>query len=234
MSSIIKNFIERLSTEKKTRILAFGSSNTERHISGMNWFDCFELAVKEKYGRFHTCINTGIGGDTSRGLLERFETDAALYKPHLAFLTIGGNDSSPAQNIDATEFKSNLKELHRRFDAINCNVIFQTYYSPNPDICSAEHLKIFYHYTNIVRETAAETNSELIDHLLRWERLRKNYHDVYINLMRDGFHVEANGNKVMGLDIARRFGIILNKADPKNWTEALAVQNLMDELENKA
>jgi len=234
MTSIIKKFIKRLSSEKRTRILAFGSSNTERRLSGMHWFDCFELAVKEKYGRPHTCINTGIGGDSSRGLLERFESDAALYKPHLAFITIGGNDSNPGKDIDAVEFRENLKELHHRFSAINCDVIFQTYYSPDPGVCSAEHLKIFYHYTDITRETAAETNSELIDHLVRWERLRERHNDVYINLMRDGFHVKANGNKVMGLDIARRFGIDLNETEPGYWNEALAVQKLMDELENKS
>ncbi len=234
MSAIIENFIKKLSLEKRTRVLAFGSSNTERRISGMTWFDCFDLAVKKKYNRIHTCINTGIGGDTSRGLLERFEDDVALYKPHLAFLTIGGNDSNPPQNIDAVEFRENLIELYCRFSEIGCDLIFQTYYSPNPELCDAKHIKTFYHYSNITREVAAETNSDLIDHLVRWESLRKKHNDVYMNLMLDAFHVEAVGNKIMGLDIARRFDLDFNAIKSEGWNEALAVQKLMDELENNA
>ena len=234
MSAVIDKFIERMSLGKRTRILAFGSSNTERRISGMTWFDCFELAVREKYGRPHTCINTGIGGDTSRGLLERFEYDAALYKPHLAFLTIGGNDSNPPKELKAVEFRENLMELYCRFSAIGCELVFQTYYSPTPELCDAEHIKNFYHYSDIVREVAAETNSELIDHLVRWERLRKKHYDVYINLMLDAFHVDPIGNKIIGLDIARRFNLDFVPGKREDWNEALAVQKLMDELENSA
>ena len=38
----------------KTRILAFGSSNTERLVPGMHWFDVFDLAVHNTYGCIHT------------------------------------------------------------------------------------------------------------------------------------------------------------------------------------
>ena len=79
MSTVIKDFIEGFSNKKRSRILSFGSSNTERYLPGLHWFDCFELALKQKYGRIHTCINTGLSGDTSRGLLERFEDDAAFF-----------------------------------------------------------------------------------------------------------------------------------------------------------
>lgn len=234
MSSVITKFIEGFSAEKRSRVLAFGSSNTERYLPDMHWFDCFELAIRQKNGRVHTCINTGIGGDTSRGLLERFEEDAALYKPQLVFITIGGNDANPEKNINSTEFKSNIKELHRRFSAMNCGIIFQTYYSPAPELCDLERLKTFYAYMDIVRETAVETNSMLIDHLARWERLRLKHHDIYINLMRDGFHVNPAGNKVMGVDIARHFGVDLSKSEFNIWTEALEIQKIMDDLENNA
>ena len=231
MSDVIKNLLDRLEARKKTRILAFGSSNTERYLPSLHWFDCFELAIKQKYNRIHTCINTGIGGDTSRGLLERFEEDATLYKPHMVFITIGGNDGNPTKNIDATEFRANLKELHRRFEAMGCGVVFQTYYAPDPDSCEPERLKNIYHYMDIVRETAAETNSMLIDHLLRWERLRVKHHDIYINLMRDGLHVNERGNKVMGVDIARHLNIEFSNTELDCWAEAFLVQQIMDKLE---
>lgn len=230
MSSVIKNLLERLAGGKRTRLLAFGSSNTERYLPGQHWFDCLELAVRQKYGRAHTCINTGISGDTSRDLVERFADDAALYKPQLVFITIGGNDANPERQINAAEFRSNLQELHSRFAAMACGVVFQTYYAPDPDTCETERLKIFYHYMDIVRELAAETDSALIDHLVRWERLRLKHHDIYIKLMRDAFHVMPGGNKVIGVDIARHFGIDLSKSEFDCWDEALKIQKIMDEL----
>jgi len=230
MSLVIKDFIKGFSTEKRSRILAYGSSNTERYLPGLHWFDCFELAIRQKYGRVHTCINTGLSGDTSRGLLQRFKDDAAFYDPNLVFITIGGNDCNPEQNLDIVEFRSNLIALYRSFSAFDCGVIFQTYYSPDPDECETEHINKFYDYTDVVREVAEETGSMLIDHLFRWERLRINYNDIYKNLMRDGFHVKPNGNKVMGVDIARHFGVDLRESELDGWEEALAVQELMDEL----
>lgn len=233
MLDIIKKFIDGFNVEKRTRILAFGSSNTERYLPGLHWFDCFELAIRQKYGRVHSCVNSGISGDTSRDLLERFENDAAFYQPRLVFITIGGNDCNPEKNLNIIEFRSNLKELHRRFAAMDCAVIFQTYYSPDPDDCDSERLNIFYKYSELVRETATETNSGLIDHLKRWERLRLNHRDIYKNLMRDGFHVNPKGNKVIGVDIARHFGIDLSKSELGGWDDALAIQKLMDELDNE-
>jgi lysophospholipase L1-like esterase len=230
MSSVITKFIEGFSDEKRTRVLAFGSSNTDRYLPGLHWFDCFELAIRQKYDRVHTCINTGISGDTSRGLLERFNNDAAFYKPQLAFITIGGNDCNPEKNIDIVEFKSNLEELYRRFSEMDCAVIFQTYYSPDPDDCDAERLNNFYKYSDVVREVAKENDSLLIDHLKRWETLRLNNNNIYKSLMLNGFHVNPDGNKVMGVDIARHFGIDLSKSELGCWNKALVIQKIMDEL----
>ena len=231
MTTVVKDFINGLSAERRTRVLAYGSSNTERYLPDSHWFDCFELAVRQNHGRVHTFINTGLSGDTSRGLLERFENDAEFFKPQLVFITIGGNDGNPIRNINPVEFRENLKELHRRFSAMNCGVVFQTYYAPDPDDCEAERLKNIYDYMDIVRETAAETDSFLIDHMVRWERLRLKHHDVYIDLMRDGLHVNEDGNKVMGVDIARHFGIDFGKSEIGNWDKPLKIQKIMDGLE---
>ena len=87
---------------------------------------------------------------------------------------------------------------------------------------------------DVVREIAEETDSAIIDHLLRWERLRINYNDLYKTLMRDGFHVNPKGNKVLGVDIARHFGIDFNESALDAWGEVLAIQELMDELEKNS
>jgi lysophospholipase L1-like esterase len=231
MSTVIKDFIAKLKTGDRKRILAYGSSNTERYLPGLHWFDCFEIAIREKYGRVHTCVNTGLSGDTSRGLLERFERDAEFYKPDLAFITIGGNDCNPDKNIPAAKYRENLLELHRRFTAMGCGVIFQTYYDFDPDNCESERYKDFTAYMEIVREVAAATDSGLIDHLRRWGKLRLQHHDIYISLMLNAMHVNTAGNKLMGIDIARNFSVDLSKTAYGNWDETLNLQKIMDELE---
>lgn len=230
MTDPIRQAVKLFESRARTRALAFGSSNTERFLPGMHWFDCFDLAVRQKYGRILTCINTGISGNTTADLLARFEDDAARYRPRLAFVTIGGNDCNPAKDIDDATFANNLRELHRRFTALDCMVIFQTYYAPNPDGVEPARLQNFYRYMDLVRAAAAATGSALIDHLRRWEALRRAEPQKYIGLMRDGFHVNPRGNMVLGVDIARRFGASPGPADPDCWGEALAIQAAMDRL----
>ena len=141
----------RLRAGQKTRFLAFGSSNTERILPGMHWFDVFDLAVGNTYGRIHHCINTGIGGHTSKDLLDRFEEDAAFYKPHMVFITVGGNDSNPDRKLSEEQFTYNLQELHRRFWRMGTAVVFQTYYAPICENCPDAHMEKFYRYMDIIR-----------------------------------------------------------------------------------
>jgi lysophospholipase L1-like esterase len=212
---------------EKVRVLAFGSSNTERFISGMHWFDCFELGIKNKYGRVHHCINSGIGGETSNDLLGRFESDAEFYRPDMVFITIGGNDANPEKNLDAHQFEKNLSELYSKFNAIGCFVVFQTYYAPISAELSHEHYSTFCRYMDIVREVAGKTDSGLIDHFKYWLQLEQNMPEKHRELMNDAFHVNAIGNMVLGLYIARHFKC---EQDDSFYDEAVSYMELMDEL----
>lgn len=225
---VIEALQARFRAGLKTRILAFGSSNTEHFLPGMHWFHVFELALQNTHGRIHHCINTGIGGNTSRQLLARFDDDAAFYRPHLAFITIGGNDANPVNGLSRDMFETNLRELHRRFAGMGTAVVFQTYYAPNPALCG--DLQPFYNLMDTVRTVAADTNSGLIDHLARWEPFRQACPERYLPLMQDGFHLNRRGNLVFGLDMARAFGFSTAPGATDFWGEAMDVQKKMDEL----
>lgn len=219
----------RFKAQVRTRVLAFGSSNTQRRLPGMHWFDVFELAIHNTCGKILYCINTGIGGNATTDLLKRFDDDAGLYQPHLVFITIGGNDY--IRGMSETEFEVNLRELHRRFSNKGCMVVFQTYYSPDP--ARNGDLTLFYRLMDTVREVAKSTNSGLVDHLKRWELFRKAYPELYLKMMQDGFHVNCYGNMLMGLDIGRCFGAKVNTsvAPTGFWDESLKTQILIDNLE---
>lgn len=215
------------------RVLMYGSSNTEHINSGMHWAEVFDLVLRNNYGRPHRTINCGIGGDTSRGLLNRFSYDAELYKPQLAFITIGGNDCNPANEISPDQFQNNLFELHKRFTAMNCLVFYQTYYAADLSrIMDRSYYDNFMDYMQIVREVAAETGAGLIDHNKRWERFRVAHPAKYKTLMRDAMHLNYRGNMVMGLDMGRKFGLEVEHGDAMGfWDETFEVLEMMDKLD---
>lgn len=229
MNTQIVSRLDELAKAGRVRILAYGSSNTSRRIPGMHWLDCVQLGFCRKYGPVGHFINTGIGGNTSRDLLQRFDSDAAQHTPHITFLTIGGNDS---RTMSEDEFEANLHSLHQRFEKIGTHVIFQTYYAP--DSTTEEPHTSFYNLSECVRRVAAATNSSLIDNLSRWLPIREQHYDAYQDLMMDAFHLTERGNKVYGFDIARSIGCPVEPVEPVEpfWTEAIHFQKLMDALGN--
>lgn len=228
MDAILQRFIEG----RRTRIVAFGSSNTERRIHGLHWFDWLDLGIKQTYGRVHHCINAGLGGDTSRELLQRFDEDVAFYQPHVVFITIGGNDSKPDSGIDAEEFRRHLLELYGRIQALDARTIFQTYYSADVVGLGEAHGMRFLAFMDIIREVAAEAGALLVDHHRRWEPLRMCDADTYRRMMIDPLHVNALGNMVLGLDLLRVFQVQLDGAQQQFCAEGLRIQQQMDALKS--
>jgi lysophospholipase L1-like esterase len=230
MLDAIREITERLQTAPRTRVVAFGSSNTERRIEGLHWFDWLELGIKQTYGRVHTFINTGLGGDTSRGLLQRFETDVALYAPHVVFVTIGGNDAAPESGIDEPDYRRNLITLVDQIRALEATPVLQTYYAADIANLGAQHGARFLRYMAVVREIAATAGVPLIDHHRRWEPVRVRYPTLYRSLMRDALHVNPLGNMVIGLDLIRAFGASLDPDQSAFCTRGIWYQTVMDQL----
>jgi lysophospholipase L1-like esterase len=226
---VIPHFTARLAEQTPSRVVAFGSSNTERRQTGMHWFDLFELGCRLNYWDTPlACINSGRGGDTTDDLLTRFERDCLAYRPHLVFLTIGGNDSSLYRAVTPEAFRANLLTLIDGLRAIDCEVVLQTYYACEVTAMEPGHATRLLAFMDIIRAVSAEPECGLVDHLAQWEPLRQAAHDVYGRLMNDAMHVNELGNLVMGLEIARAFAFTL--PDEPHLREARALQTLMDRL----
>ncbi|MBN1639864.1 MAG: SGNH/GDSL hydrolase family protein [Anaerolineae bacterium] len=222
--------LDRLRAGQRTRLVAFGSSNTERRIQGLHWFDWLDLALKHTHGRVHHMINAGLGGDTTRGLIRRFDEDVALYQPHGVLVTIGGNDANPESGIDDREYARNLGEIVARLQDLGASVFLQTYYSADIARMAPGHGAAFLRYMEIVRRTAAETGVALIDHHRRWEPLRLTHPDRYRRLMIDPLHVNALGNTVIGLDLVRAFGAQLPEDQLAHCAAGRGYQQVLDHL----
>ncbi len=229
----IETIISRFQTEPRTRIVAFGSSNTDRRIHGLHWFDWLDLGIKQTYGRVHHTINAGLGGDTTRGLRQRFDRDVALYQPHAVFITIGGNDANPQSGIDDSEYRDSLLELERRIHALGATPVFQTYYSADVERMDPEHGNAFLRFMDVIRAVATETGTILIDHHRRWEPLRIQHVDEYRKLMIDPLHVNPLGNMLIGLDLLRVFHLRLEDAQQRHCIEGLEYQRMLDDLASR-
>ncbi len=224
------NIFTRVKNQQKIRVVAFGSSNTQRFFHGMHWFDYVELGFKNTFGGgCGQFINSGISGNNTINLLNRFDEELAMYKPHLVIMTIGGNDAK----VDAVApevYTENLLELDRKITGLGSQLVFQTYYGCDLENLDPRYAERLVRFMQIIRECAAVGKRPLVDHFARWERLRRKDVVLYRKLMRDFMHVNALGNMVMGLDLARHFGVRFNDENIPAFREGYFVQALLDEL----
>lgn len=224
----VESFLKKFRADEFMRVVAFGSSNTERRLVGMHWFDCFELACRTQVGPHIASINSGKGGDSTRELLARIERDCLAHRPDLVFITVGGNDSNPGKEMSRDEYKANLKNIISQIQSIGAAPVLQTYYAFDLEKMDPQHGENFISMMQAVRETAKETDCMLIDHLARWEPLRQRCVNVYRRLLCDALHTNPTGNIVLGLDIARAFGLEL--PDDAYFREGRGIQALLDIL----
>ena len=201
-----------LAENSVVRIAALGSSNTQRRIMYTHWFDYMELALKHQFGKGSVlCCNMGVGGETSAEILERFDRDCGIFQPHLAIVTCGGNDAVAEKNISDAMFADNLREIYRRFRAMDTTVFFQTYYSCDLENRPPDYAERFLRYMQMIREVAQECDCFLQDNLRRWELLRAYDIDLYRMLMCDPMHVNEHGNAIIGLDWLRALQLDIPK-----------------------
>ena len=195
------------------RIVFMGSSNTQRVTNignAQNWVDWVDLGLSCWYGRSHYAVNVGISGQTTRDMLGRFQRDVAHFRPHVVFITAGGNDCNPVNQLSLDEFRSNLSTMIAETRKLGALPIPQTYYCCDAarmeEAGEGDRARNFPAYMQTTREVAAATGSPLIDHLGRWEALRRADLATYRSLMADPLHMSAAGHAVFAVDVLRALG----------------------------
>ena len=222
---------ELLKNNDCVRIAALGSSNTQRRLMGMHWFDFIELGCKFHFGKGCVlCSNMGVGGETSQQLLQRFDRDCGRFEPHLAIITCGGNDSSPERNLSEKEFAKNMRELYDRFTAMGTTVFFQTYYACDLERLTADYAVKLVKYMQIIRDVAGECGAYVQDNYARWQSLYSCDIDLYRTLMTDSLHVNEFGNALLGLDWMRTLDLAVPDMMRQKCQTALFAQKTLDLL----
>ena len=155
-------------------------------------------------------INKGINGDTTSGMIARFERDCLNENADLLILMGGVNDIFMFQNID--KIKDNIKLIVETSNKNNVDIIL---FTPIPFIkeiftfFEADNLDGFENtlkeYVSWINDYTKENNIKSIDvyNMFMNNIFKSNkYEDIYF----DGVHLSENGHNVFALELYKELG----------------------------
>ena len=156
-------------------------------------------------GKEINIINKGINGDTTSGMIARFERDCLNENADLLILMGGVNDIFMFQNID--KIKDNIKLIVETSNKNNVDIIL---FTPIPFIkeiftfFEADNLDLFENtlkeYVSWINEYTKENNIKSIDvyNMFMNNIFKSNkYEDIYF----DGVHLSENGHNIFALEL---------------------------------
>lgn len=172
----------------------------------------FAERVRWEMRRFQdVVINTGVVGETSKGLLANLEARVLRFRPQVALMLIGMNEAvtGPAGR---SGFRENIYEIVGRIREAEAvpvlqtpNTIYQPFAAPWKDLPA---------YVDIIREVAHQTDSPLVDHWQHWQQVKPDPAQLLSWLQDQSIHPNVYGHREMARLICRTFGIF----DPASLT----------------
>ena len=138
-----------LKEDKKLRLLVFGDSlSVGANASGFadscappyqpTYVDMLAAVLREKYGAEVTLHNPSKGGAGSKWAVETVNELAAPFKPDLAIVAFGGNDSPTPPGVYADNIKKTAEAIRRANP--DCEFIFAATLLPNKLLCTERAL----------------------------------------------------------------------------------------------
>ncbi|HRU05193.1 MAG TPA: GDSL-type esterase/lipase family protein, partial [Candidatus Brocadiia bacterium] len=116
------------------KIVTFGDSTTAPRGKLKTYSDCLREDLSAK-GVAVEVVNAGIGGNTTRMALARFQTDVLDRKPDLVVIQFGINDScvdvwrkppATGPRVPRDEYVKNLEKMAATLQERGCRVILMT------------------------------------------------------------------------------------------------------------
>ena len=181
------------------RIVAFGDSITEGVI-GVRPEENWLRLLQAKLGDRAVTFNAGVGGNSAREAMARFEKDVLSHDPDVVLIEFGGNNhdpNRPDRHVKDDEFRAHLETFRARLP-IGCRVVAVTF----PPIKDDWHA--YGHHVNfpngldaamepqraILRDFARENDWAVLD---LYELLKPMRDEV---LLKDGVHLNPKGQRV--------------------------------------
>lgn len=145
-----------------------------------------------------TVINSGVGGENTRGALNRLQTDVLDYHPNLVTVLLGTADASENKGIDIQEYKHNLTFIiepitPQKTLIISSPPINQAYLSarkkafPQSNFLAIETLE---QYVRVATKVANSTGSHFLD---LWSEIQSQPNYSKFLKLKDGVHFNQQG-----------------------------------------
>jgi lysophospholipase L1-like esterase len=204
-------------------IVTFGDSLTKLGNSASTIHYPDYLASDEYLGV--PVINMGVGGDSTRHGMARFESDILSKNPDLVIMSFCMNDqagliASGTPNIPLETYRQNLVYFVEKLQAIDCDVVF---FTPNPVLEANGYYVpgdygLNYNYgflpefCNAMREVAIDYGCTLVDINYECE-----FEDLY-KFISDGIHQTTYGKKQYAKFISEHLLAVYDGIDKATMT----------------
>lgn len=158
--------------------------------------DSYPLWVQlHSKGRIHMARNAGLSGDTTAGMVARFDTEVAPHAPTVVFFMGGTNDIGT--NLSFAEFQSNVDTIRRKCSTIGASLVLSTITPRNgtADVRSKVTLWNAWirRYASLHGLHLFDAYAAMVDPLTG--DLRAGEHS-------DGLHPNSVGRRVLGMAVA--------------------------------
>ena len=206
--------IKKKLADKQPLIWVFiGASVTQGALHTYGWksyVEHFQERIRTEMRRMtDIVINTGISGDTMKGILARDEWRIFQFKPNVISLMIGLNDCKDGENGRAA-FKNSIEKLIEKAKQRNSLVLLQT---PNPiDVTKVPERADVLQYVEIIREIAVQYKLPLVDHYDYWTKEVGNGARFQMWLNDGSLHPNNFGHIVLARKMFQDLGIFDEKS----------------------
>jgi len=175
-------------------------------------------------------INAGVGGNSAREAMARFDQDVLAYDPDWIVLEFGGNNDRPEPDlrVEPAEFTELLNEFRQRLPS-KTQVVVMTF----PPVIDEQHQycgKKYYQqfggldasverYRSITRDFAAANSFPLVDFYGELKR-RMVLEDQNRYTLPDGIHLTVEGNRLLAIMISTLLQRLIKPHDSGGQSDA--------------
>jgi lysophospholipase L1-like esterase len=202
-----------LKNRKRLTIVGFGASIIEAAAQmpdkNKRWLNVLRTRLAAAFPNMDfTVINSGVGGNSVREAMARFDKDVLTHDPDWVLLDVGANNNSPqdpARRVPPDEVKRHLEDFKTRIPPKTRVAVITTppvieeqhiygrdpYFKPFGGLEASVEL-----YRVLMKDFAAENGFPLVD-LAKELRRRMETDGKNCYTLTDGIHLTEAGNRLL-------------------------------------
>jgi lysophospholipase L1-like esterase len=203
--AVLSASLSVVADEAKVKVVTLGDSITRGVRQGVKAEETFSALLQEglkKKGIDAQVVNSGVGGETTKGALARLDKVIAL-KPAVVTIMYGTNDSyvypkKTEPDISKEQFRKNLEEIVKRLADAGIEPILMTepIWGDKSPLNSGKHPNVrLNEYMDEVRGLAKEKKLALVDNYEHWAKINKKGTDVGTDWCTDQYHPNPRGHR---------------------------------------